>query len=77
MCAVGLVIASNVQKSCERTLRICAMLSVSLSTKRLPQFKEPAMYPECPLCGSQDCERTTRQMKVWFVCRKCGHNFES
>jgi len=45
-------------------------------TERLHQIEEPAMYPECPLCGSQDCERTTHQMKVWFVCRKCGHRFE-
>ena len=34
------------------------------------------MYPQCPLCGSQDCERKTHQMKVWFLCRKCGHKFE-
>ena len=46
------------------------------STERLHQIEEPAMYPQCPLCGSQDCERTTHQMKVWFVCRKCGHRFE-
>jgi len=34
------------------------------------------MYPQCPLCNSQDCERMTRQYSVWFRCRKCDYQFQ-
>ena len=34
------------------------------------------MYPKCPMCGTQDCERMTRFMGVWYRCRRCGHQFK-